>query len=104
MVGAMSDRTIIERARALLGVRAPVYLRDVSEHEIRAAEGIRPRAAYKGTDATGAHCVVAVRTLRGIARIYALAHECVHAAQAEHLGGAAAFGRAYKLAGAWHAE
>lgn len=91
----MTDSLILARARTLLGLAGSLSLEPVSEESIRVAAGIRPRAAYRGTDAQNVHRIVVVRTLKGIARIYAIAHEAVHALQAETLGGARAFQRAY---------
>lgn len=93
----MTDAQIIARARASLGVRAPVYLR-----QERMPKG--KRAGYGGTDATGAHIIAIDRDLGGVARIYALAHEVVHAAQVERLGSYAAFHSAYVVAGGWSAN
>lgn len=92
----MTDAAIIERARESLGIRARVFAKPVDPARLRAARGIKPRAAYVGTDAQGFHLVEIAADLRGIARIYALAHECVHAAQTEALGGVPWFRSAYE--------
>jgi hypothetical protein len=91
----VTEAQIIARARDLIGVSGALELREVSEQEIRAAAGIRPAAAYRGSDAYGTHRIVVRRGLAGIARIYAVCHEAVHALQEETLGGHAAFRRAY---------